>query len=121
MRTDSFNIFLFLRRVSTLLQIFLLIGLTIQPAWATSNSFFQTKLAANAPVHFPLEEESSVPLNNTSEESNPGGFSFTDEYLHNNQSTEANVEMLLTEFHFCADQLYQAYHGEQLIPPPDRF
>lgn len=119
MQSSCFNRFRFLRGFSVVVQIFLLLGLTIQPAWATVNPYVAV-VASEAPAHFPVGgEDAPIPLNNTSEECNGAGFSITEEFLHENEVGEENAVRILTQFPPRSVRTYQAYHGEQLIPPPD--
>ena len=64
------------------------------------------------------EEESSS--NNTTEEKVPSGSSLSEEYLHHHQETHYFFSIVST-VHKCENaDTYIAFHGELLVPPPNR-
>ncbi len=66
------------------------------------------------------EEESANPFGNNTEEKNPGSSSFSEEFLH--QPTDDN-SFSSVSISFCNGEhtkLYVAFHGELLVPPPNR-
>ena len=66
-------------------------------------------------------EEESNPLCNTTEEKSPNsGTSFSEEYLHDNHSSDQFFGVD-TAYHKCENaDTYTAFHGEVQVPPPNR-
>ena len=68
----------------------------------------------------PVENaEESNPLSNSVEEKAPGNSSILEEYLHHSHEglTPENPELSHIDKHSC--DLYLAFHGELLSPPPE--
>lgn len=64
------------------------------------------------------EEESSG--NNTTEEKVPSTNSFSEEYLHDHHQSHYFFSIVST-VHKCENaDTYIAFHGELLVPPPNR-
>lgn len=71
--------------------------------------------------NFPeTEEDGGNPFGNNTEEKAPGGISFAEEFLHEYQQQihlfTASSSVYAIEEH----ETYHAYHGELLVPPPNR-
>ena len=66
------------------------------------------------------EEESGNPLGNTTEEKKPtGGNSFSEEYLHHHHTDDLFISPIL-QFHKSENaSVYNAFHGEVHVPPPN--
>lgn len=65
------------------------------------------------------EEDSSNPLNSTTEEKAPTVSTFSEEYLHDNHHDYHYYSVIL-RLHKCEDaSTYNAYHGELHVPPPN--
>ena len=66
------------------------------------------------------EEETSSSLGNTTEEKKPsGGNSLSEEYLHHHHYDD-NFFTIVSQKHKCENaDVYVAYHGELLVPPPN--
>jgi len=65
------------------------------------------------------KDNSSNPFANTTEEKNPGGNTFVEEYLHESYH---EPEFLLTPVTYdkCTHPaIYVSFHGELLSPPPE--
>jgi hypothetical protein len=61
------------------------------------------------------------PLTNTTEEKAPTSISLTEEYLHeHNEFSGADADKLQHDLHHSYD-VYVAFHGELISPPPDLF
>jgi len=76
--------------------------------------------AKSADASGPEEEDSSSTNNSTTEEKVPSSTSFSEEYLHNHHQTHYFFTIVST-FHKCEnDGTYIAFHGELLVPPPNR-
>lgn len=67
-------------------------------------------------------DETSNPLGNTTEEKNPNSSnSFSEEFLHDQHTHDYWISVSF-QFRKCENvDTYLAYHGELLVPPPDRF
>jgi hypothetical protein len=65
------------------------------------------------------EEEAANPFGNTTEEKSPSSSSFSEEYLHDHHSTDCFFPIEL-QYHKCENaDIYHAFHGELLVPPPN--
>ncbi len=118
-RVDFFQNFL--RQTSALLQVILLCLLTIQPAFAIRSTAEEstpwTQFCADS---LPVEEDIPNPLGNSTEENTASGLSLAEEFLHGSEASVHPPEELLTDYYPLHLFPYQAFHSEQLIPPPDR-
>ena len=111
-----------LHRASALLQVVLLVLLIAQPIYALEPSRGEpTSSVKNLAGHLPLEEEVPAPAGNTAEENNVSGISETEDFLHGSGAELHRPVALLFEYHPARYSIYQAFHAEQLIPPPDRY
>lgn len=77
--------------------------------------------AGNIPIPLTENEEEANPLGNTTEEKAPNSLSsFSEEYLHDNHRSEYFF-LIASQFHKCENaNTYVAFHGELLVPPPNR-
>jgi hypothetical protein len=66
----------------------------------------------------PGEEAQSSPLNNAEEEASASS-NMVDEYLHDYPISRIFWSLLPSYNHLGDDNLYIAYHGELLVPPPN--
>jgi len=65
------------------------------------------------------DEESANPYGNNTEEKAPSPNSFTEEFLHDTEKTDL-FSLLIMRSHLLENfDPYHAFHGEQLVPPPD--
>lgn len=66
------------------------------------------------------EEESTNPLGNTTEEKKPsGGNSLSEEYLHHHFVQDLFISPI-SQFHKSENAgVYNAFHGEVHVPPPN--
>jgi hypothetical protein len=66
------------------------------------------------------EEETGNPLGNTNEEKKPsGGNSFSEEYLHHHHVEDLFISPI-SQFHKSENaSVYNAFHGEVHVPPPN--
>jgi hypothetical protein len=79
----------------------------------------QCKIAGTNAPYSGSEEETGNPLSNTNEEKNPNSTSFSEEYLHNHHQ-DNHFSLSNLQFHKCLDaDIYIAFHGELLVPPPN--
>jgi phosphoribosylformylglycinamidine (FGAM) synthase-like amidotransferase family enzyme len=65
------------------------------------------------------EEESSNPLNGT-EEKAPGNINLAEEFLHDHPTTEHFITIVSQYYNTHNAGIYEAFHGELLVPPPNR-
>lgn len=81
----------------------------------------QCKTTAHAETPLPCsEEESSNPFGNTTEEKAPSSSSFSEEYLHDNHKSDYFFS-ISSQYHKIEDSgTYIAFHGELLVPPPNK-
>jgi hypothetical protein len=65
-------------------------------------------------------EDSDInPFSNTTEEKPESGSSSLNEYLHHADELILNSTSLLRFYNWHASELYIAFHGELLSPPPE--
>lgn len=77
----------------------------------------KTQKAQSAPVT--SEEETTNPLSNTTEEKAPSSSSASEEYLHDNHNAEYFIS-IASQNHKCENSnIYNAFHGEVHVPPPN--
>ena len=113
----------FFHRVSAILMIVALSWLTVSAPFVYEQ---QQKMAkensagfANLPI--PGTEEEANPFNGSTEEKAPKSLNtFSEEYLHDHHCSEY-LFSIASMFHKCEDAgTYVAYHGELLVPPPNK-
>ena len=113
----------FFRQLSAIMMIAALSWLTIsapfvfeqQQKMATQNN------SACADLPIPGTEEEANPFSGSTEEKAPKTLNtFSEEYLHNHHSSEYFLS-IASQFHKCENAgTYVAYHGELLVPPPNK-
>ncbi len=67
------------------------------------------------------EEQGDYPFSNTTEEKAPSSVSIAEEYLHDHSEIHAFIAAKLNHAHCHAWDVYIAFHGELISPPPDTF
>ena len=111
------------QRGSAIIMIVALCWLTISAPFVFENQQKIAKQNCEAPASNPLAgtEEEANPVNSSTEEKAPKSLnSFSEEYLHDSHRSEYFLS-LTSQFHKCENAgTYVAYHGELLVPPPDR-
>jgi hypothetical protein len=109
--------------ISAVLMILALLWLTISLPYVYNNQQEMAKqeCAGNIPIPLTENEEEANPLGNTTEEKAPNSLSsFSEEYLHDNHRSEYFF-LIASQFHKCEKaNTYVAFHGELLVPPPNR-
>lgn len=111
-----------LSKASAVFMIFALLWLTISlPFVLAGNQKLceqdNTQKAQSAPVA--SEEETTNPLNNTTEEKAPSSSLVSEEYLHDNHTAEYFFS-IASQSHKCENSnIYNAFHGEVHVPPPN--
>ena len=109
----------FFHLVSATFMMFALLWLTISIPFVLDS---QKKLAqenniANAASQG-NEEEAGL-FGNTTEEKAPSSSSFSEEYLHDNNSTD-HFFSIASQYYECENaDAYTAFHGEIHVPPPN--
>ena len=105
-------------------MIVALLWLTISAPFVFASQQHLAKYEKSAKADSPVEsgeEESSNPLNNTTEEKAPtcSSSSLSEEYLHDHHTADVFYSIVL-QVHKCENaDTYVAYHGELLVPPPN--
>lgn len=96
--------------------------------WLTVSAPFvflaQQKLAENHKVskaQLPVnDEESANPFGNSTEEKAPSATSFSEEFLHDHHEAD-HLCLIASQSHIMQNAgTYIAYHGELLVPPPNK-
>ena len=117
---ESYN---FLHRVSAVMMIIALCWLTISAPFVFASQQEIAKQNSSAPADLPLAgtEEEANPLNGSTEEKAPKTLnSVSEEYLHDSHRSEYLLS-LGAQFHKGENAgTYVAYHGELLVPPPNK-
>jgi hypothetical protein len=117
--SHSYNFF---QRLSAIMMIVALSWLTISAPFVFEQ---QQKIAKqNTSADLPIagnEEEAPNPFSGSTEEKAPKSLNtFSEEYLHDHHQSEYLLSIAST-FHKCEDAgTYVAYHGELLVPPPNK-
>ncbi|MBI3139701.1 MAG: hypothetical protein HYZ15_14075 [Sphingobacteriales bacterium] len=112
-----------IQRSSSLLMILTLLWLTISAPFLLTAGQEQAKQGRATSASFPVngnEEEAGGPIGTNTEEKSPGANSFSEEYLHDH-SADVHFPALMSIFSEAGmSEIYVAYHGELLVPPPNR-
>ncbi len=114
----------FLQLASSVFMILALLWLTVSAPFVFAS---QQKVSCQA-KEIPAdsfadnEEEASNAFSNTTEEKNPNSSnSFSEEYLHDYHVSDYFFSVS-SQYHKCENAgTYVAFHGELLVPPPNRF
>jgi len=114
----------FFNRVSAIMMIVALSWLTISAPFVFEQQQKMAKQNTAATADLPIagtEEEAPNPFNGSTEEKAPKSLnSFSEEYLHDHHQSEYLFSIAST-YHKCEDAgTYVAYHGELLVPPPNK-
>lgn len=111
-----------LQQLSATFMILALLWLTISAPFviAAQQEISRHDKAAN--IISPLagnEEEAANPFGNTTEEKAPSSTTFSEEFLHDHHKADYFFSVI-SQYHKCEDaDIYVAYHGELLVPPPN--
>lgn len=113
----------FFGRVSAFTMIVALSWLTISAPFVYACQQEMAKQNSSLAVDFPITqaEEEANPINGSTEEKAPKTLNtVSEEYLHDNHRSEYFFS-LTSQFHKGEDATtYIAYHGELLVPPPNK-
>ena len=111
----------FFAQLSAVFLMFALLWLTVSLPFVYENQkkFAEENISTNSNCAHPGCEEEANPLNNTTEEKAPGIASVSEEYLHDNHSSE-HIMSITSRNHNCENSgIYNAFHGEVQVPPPN--
>jgi hypothetical protein len=118
--SQSYNFF---QRFSAIMMIVALTWLTISAPFVLEQQQKIAKQTTSAVADLPITgtEEESNPFSGSTEEKAPKSLnSFSEEYLHDHPQSEY-LFSIASQFHKCEDAgTYVAYHGELLVPPPNK-
>ena len=118
--SQSYNFF---QRFSAIMMIVALTWLTISAPFVLEQQQKIAKQTTSAVADLPITgtEEESNPFSGSTEEKAPKSLnSFSEEYLHDHHQSEY-LFSIASKFHKCEDAgTYVAYHGELLVPPPNK-
>ncbi|MGZ8509189.1 MAG: hypothetical protein ACXWWA_02385 [Chitinophagaceae bacterium] len=108
--------------LSAVFMILALLWLTISVPFVYASQQEFAKLAKMENSGSPLtgnEEETANPFGNTTEEKSPSSSSFSEEFLHDQHSTDC-LFYIVQQHHKCENAgTYIAFHGELIVPPPN--
>jgi ABC-type transport system involved in cytochrome bd biosynthesis fused ATPase/permease subunit len=108
------------QKASAVLMILALVWLTVSLPVVSDS---MKELAGQEMTNSPLtpEEETSNPLNGTTEEKAPTSSStVSEEYLHEHHKTDPFF-LSAAQIHMLENAgTYTAFHGELLVPPPNQ-
>ena len=110
-----------LRKLNACFFVLALVWLTVSTPFLMANQFSQDHLTnIESPIDNGGEEETANPLNNNSEEKPHNCNNLLEEYIHHSATDIAFDYTTLSHAIGLAADSYQAYHGELLVPPPNR-
>ena len=111
------TIFTIFHRCSALFMILALLWLTVStPYIMTLQEAASKEKVENNQLANGADEN---PLNTNTEEKVPASNTFSEEYLHDH-NLDKHFIPAVSEYHKCENaDIYIAYHGELLVPPPD--
>jgi len=104
-------------------MILTLLWLTISTpfVFASQQELAKHKMENNKSPLCGNEDDASNPLGNNTEEKVPSsGNSLSEEYIHDHHITHPYLVSEDSQYHKCENaDIYIAFHGELLVPPPD--
>jgi hypothetical protein len=101
--------------------ILALVWLTMSAPFIMAHQYSQDHLTnIESPIDNGGEEETAKPLNNTSEEKPHNCNGLVEEFLHQSAASFAFHINTLSHCIGLHPESYQAYHGELLVPPPNK-
>lgn len=113
----------FLQLTSAVLMILALMWLTVCTpfVYESQQRFAKQMELGNSPVDLGCNEDDPTnPLSNTNEEKKPSGNSLSEEYLHHHYAEDLFI-CPISPFHKSENaSIYNAFHGEVHVPPPNQ-
>ena len=110
-------------RLSAIMMIVALFWLTISAPFVFEQQQKVAKQNSSACADLPISgtEEEANPFSGSTEEKAPKTLNtFSEEYLHHHHQSEYFLS-IASQFHKCENAgIYVAYHGELLVPPPNK-
>ena len=121
---NTTQLYSFFNHVSAIMMIVALSWLTISAPFVFEQQQKIAKQNSSSCANFPIagnEEEVPNPFSGSTEEKAPKSLNtFSEEYLHDHHQSEY-LFSIASKFHKCEDAgTYVAYHGELLVPPPNK-
>lgn len=117
--TQTYNM---LHKISGVCMILMLLWLTLSAPFVLAAKQELAKLAHKAFTLSAMagcEEEPSNPYGNNTEEKAPSANSLAEEFLHDSDKADQFTSLILRSHLLENFDTYHAFHGEQLVPPPD--
>jgi hypothetical protein len=121
--TKTKKTYSFFQLASAVFMIVALLWLTVSAPFVFAGQQKIAKHCVTAHAETPVpcnEEESANPFGNTTEEKAPSSSSFSEEYLHDNHKSEYFFSIASTYHKSENADTYIAFHGELLVPPPNK-
>jgi hypothetical protein len=110
-----------LNQLSAVFMMLALLWLTVSLPFvlASSQQLSTADTNPNAQTIPVGNEEETSNLGNTTEEKAPSNSSVSEEYLHDNHTSEY-FSSIASQSHKCENSsIYNAFHGEVQVPPPN--
>jgi hypothetical protein len=108
--------------ISSVVMILSLIWLTISlPYVYAAQRILAKEKISMAKESKGVPEDESNPFANTTEEKVPANVNLTEEYLHHQEEPLPCSTDKLSHSHHHSYDVYVAFYGELLSPPPDSF
>lgn len=108
--------------VSAIVMILALVWLTLSApfVYAAQEELAKQQKTEKSATPLPgSEEESSNPFGNNTEEKTPGSNTFSEEFLHD-YHINSHFLIEVSQYHKSENSdIYIAFHGELLVPPPN--
>jgi hypothetical protein len=108
-------------QLSCVSMILMLLWLTVSAPFIVPDQQ-DGKMANSAQADIPAdnnEDSDTNPFSNTTEEKPESGANTLSEYLHHMHEMVHCSTTLTTSYNWHASELYIAFHGELLSPPPE--
>ena len=117
------QLYSFFHHASAIIMIIALSWLTISAPFVFEQQQKMAKQNSSCCTNLPIagNEEEANPFSGTTEEKAPKSLNtFSEEYLHDHHQSEYFFS-IASQFHNNQDvATYVAYHGELLVPPPNK-
>jgi hypothetical protein len=108
--------------ISSVMMILALLWLTISLPFvyaAQQQLALQTAVNSSKDDAGSSKNDNSNPFSNTTEEKAPGNSTISEEYLHGHNEHIELAEPRLNHVHYHFYNVYVAFHGELISPPPE--
>jgi hypothetical protein len=108
--------------VSSVCMILALLWLTISLpfVYASQQEFAKQEQLSNTGFPISGNEEEANPFGNSEEKAPNSSSSFSEEYLHDHHKSDYFFSIVM-QHHKCENaEIYVAFHGELLVPPPNQ-